>query len=73
MQAGTCGRLDRLHMFIGVFNLLLDICVVAMPLPVLWGLKMSMSKKVALTGIFAMGIVFVLPFQDCSYRILDLI
>ena len=49
-------------MFIGIFNLLLDVCVVVIPMPILWGLKMNMSKKIALTGIFGLGTVYVLLF-----------
>lgn len=56
-QIGKCGGLDRLHMFIGIFNLLLDVCVVVIPMPILWGLKMNMSKKIALTSIFGLGTV----------------
>ena len=55
IQGGTCGNLEALDVLTGTFNLLLDICLVVMPMPILWGLKMSMSKKIALTGIFGIG------------------
>lgn len=61
--SGFCGDLKSLDLFIGIFNLLLDVTAVAMPMPVLWGLKMAVGKKVMLTGMFSMGTAYVLfPF-----------
>lgn len=57
-----CGSLKSLDLFTGMFNLLLDVCVVVMPMPILWGLKMNMSKKIGLTGIFGMGIGYDVLF-----------
>lgn len=54
---GTCGNQKSLDLFIGVFNLLLDVTTVILPMPVLWGLQMATSKKVVLTGMFSLGIV----------------
>lgn len=53
---GTCGNQKSLDLFIGVFNLLMDIVTVVTPMPVLWGLQMPTERKVALSGIFSMGI-----------------
>ena len=66
IPGGSCGDQKALDMFIGVFNLLMDITVVTLPMPVLWGLQMSTQKKVVLTGIFGMGIVYVVPTADCN-------
>lgn len=57
IPGGSCGDQKSLDLFIGVFNLLLDVALVALPMPVLWGLQMSRQKKVVISGIFAMGIV----------------
>ena len=58
--SGSCGTQKSLDLFIGIFNLFLDVTVVAMPMPVLWGLKMAVGKKVMLTGMFSMGTAYVL-------------
>lgn len=58
-EAGRCGDQRSLDLFIGVFNLLLDVCIVILPMPMLWRLQMSLGKKLALSGIFGMGIVYV--------------
>lgn len=41
----------------GIINLLLDITVVLLAMPVLWGLQMARAKKVMLSGILGMGIL----------------
>lgn len=53
---GTCGDQKSLDLFIGVFNFLMDVATVALPMPVLWGLQMPTGRKVALSGMFSMGI-----------------
>lgn len=40
IPGGYCGDEKALDLFIGVFNLLMDVTVVVLPLPVLWGLQM---------------------------------
>ena len=52
---GTCGNQKSLDLFIGVFNLLMDIVTVALPMPVLWGLQMPIGRKVAISGLFSLG------------------
>ncbi|KAF6220389.1 hypothetical protein HO133_003521 [Letharia lupina] len=53
---GSCGDQKSLDLFIGVFNLLMDITTVALPMPVLWGLQMPTGTKIVLSGLFSMGI-----------------
>lgn len=55
---GICGDQKRLDLFIAVFNLILDVTVVVLPMPILWGLQMPTKKKVVLSGIFGMGIAY---------------
>lgn len=55
LRGGSCGDQKALDLFIAIFNLLLDITVVVLPMPILWGLQMAVSKKVMLTSMFSMG------------------
>ena len=57
IPGGTCGDQKSLDVYIGVFNLLLDVTVVLLPMPVLWGLQMASSKKVILSGMFGLGVM----------------
>ncbi|KAF6232414.1 hypothetical protein HO173_009519 [Letharia columbiana] len=52
---GSCGDQKSLDLFIGIFNLFLDVTAVVLPMPVLWGLKMAVGKKMMLSGMFGMG------------------
>ena len=40
---------------VALFNLLLDVTVVLLPMPVLWGLQMAVGKKATLSGMFGLG------------------
>lgn len=53
---GFCGDQKSLDLFIGVFNLLMDLTTVALPMPVLWGLQARTKKKLVITGIFSLGV-----------------
>ena len=55
---GTCGNQKSLELFIGIFNLLLDVALVILPMPVLWGLQMAISKKVVLSCMFGLGVMY---------------
>ena len=61
IPGGKCGDQKSLDLYIGIVNLLLDICVVVLPMPVLWGLQMAISKKLVLSGMFGLGIVYAPP------------
>jgi hypothetical protein len=37
-------------------NMALDLIIVAIPIPSVWGLKMTLSKKIFVTSIFSMGL-----------------
>ena len=58
---GFCGNQKPLDLYIGIFNLILDVAAVALPMPVLWGLRMNVGKKVMLSGMFGMGITYAPP------------
>lgn len=52
---GTCGNIPQYYLSTGIVNLLLDVFVVVLPMPMLWGLQMKLSRKVGLTFIFGLG------------------
>lgn len=68
---GTCGDQKSLDLFIGIFNFLMDIATIALPMPVLWGLQMPTGRKAALSGIFSLvrkdDFAFVLPSLRPTY------
>lgn len=63
---GLCGNQVAFYITSGVFNLLLDITVIVLPMPMLWGLQMVTRKKVVLTVIFGIGAGYVQPLgMEC--------
>lgn len=52
----SCGNARLYEIFNASFNLLLDITVVVLPMPILWGLQLAVGRKAMLTGMFGLGI-----------------
>ena len=55
---GSCGDQKLLDMCIAVLNLLQDIVVVVLPMPVLWGLQIMRRQKVSMSCLFGIGILY---------------
>lgn len=53
---GTCGDLAKAEMAAAAINMVLDVVIVLLPLPVVWGLQMSKQKKIGITATFALGL-----------------
>ena len=53
----SCGNVFLFRVLNASINLALDVTVVSLPTPVLWGLQMAMNKKIILSGMFGLGIV----------------
>ena len=58
---GSCGDQKALDLDIAVLNLLLDVVVVVLPMPVLWELPLARGKKAGLTCMFGIGITYGTP------------
>lgn len=57
IPGGHCGNLKKAWLAVAVANLLIDLAIVLLPLPVLWGLQMNTKRKLALSGIFSIGVM----------------
>jgi hypothetical protein len=53
---GTCVDVDKFYRSVTPFNLLVDIVLVLMPLPTVWQLKATKTRKWALTLLFGLGL-----------------
>ena len=63
IPGGRCGDQKSLELYLGIFNLFLDVCLVVLPMPVLWGLQMALNKKLMLSSMFGLGIMYALPIS----------
>lgn len=57
MQKVHCGNRIKLELWQGIWNLLMDLAVVILPMPVLWKLQMPRNRKVGLSILFGMGVM----------------
>ncbi|KAI1385850.1 uncharacterized protein F4822DRAFT_356071 [Hypoxylon trugodes] len=54
---GECNGENSAYLGAGITNLLIDTIIVALPMPMLFGLQMSLPKKLGIAGMFSLGIV----------------
>lgn len=52
---GVCGIQQLGFLLTGIVNIIIDVFIVLLPMPMLWGLQMPLTRKVAISGIFGMG------------------
>lgn len=53
---GSYGNVIAIELFSSIYNMLVDIWVVFLPLPVIWKLKLTSQKKWTLTAAFSLGL-----------------
>jgi hypothetical protein len=58
-QKGSCGNLTAAYVSIGIVDVISDIIIFALPIPLIHRLKMRRSSKWAAMGLFALGIFTV--------------
>ena len=54
---GTCIQISRFYTAQTILGVIFDVMVVALPMPMLWGLQMKVQRKIALSCIFGVGIL----------------
>ncbi|GLA55347.1 hypothetical protein AnigIFM63604_001995 [Aspergillus niger] len=57
MTTGHCGDSVKMDVATATINMILDLFIVILPLPSLWKLQMSWTRKAMLSGIFSLGLV----------------
>ncbi|KAF7503657.1 hypothetical protein GJ744_003386 [Endocarpon pusillum] len=80
---GRCIDVAAAYLSATIINLILDVMVIILPMPVLWRLQMPTGKKVGISAIFSIGavicviiifrIIYVvhLDLNDLSYSIVE--
>ena len=54
---GKCIDLTVVDKVIGGFNILTDFLILVLPVPMIWGLSLTKSKKLALSAVFGTGLL----------------
>lgn len=59
---GHCVNQPVLILVASMFPMLTDFAIYVMPMPVIWGLQMTVRRKLQLTLVFALGGLYILLF-----------
>ncbi|KAF5001739.1 hypothetical protein FDECE_10872 [Fusarium decemcellulare] len=82
---GTCGDQIAGYTAVSIVNVIVDVAMCILPLPMIWGLQVKKPYKMALFGIFSIGIVTIIfailrlfslrsiDFKDFSYTVPEVI
>lgn len=54
---GSCENTRAIEIFSAAFNMVLDVWVVCLPLPIVWQLQMPRRKKIGISTTFALGLL----------------
>ena len=55
IPGGKCGNVHAFWLSQSIVGLFFDVIVIALPMPMLWGLSMKRSRKLALMFVFGLG------------------
>ena len=58
-RAANCSHVPYINIYLDCMNLLLDLIVFVSPMPSIWKLQMQLSKKIAISGVFAVSALAV--------------
>jgi hypothetical protein len=61
-EQGTCNNIHLQAWLAAVFNIVLDVILLALPLGSLWKLNMGLKKKLMVMAMFSLGILYVLYY-----------
>ncbi len=55
IPGGYCTNENLAYLIAGITNLVVDTIVVILPMPMLWGLQVPLSRKLGVAGMFSLG------------------
>lgn len=59
IPGGSCIKGTQFYRWNGVANLLIDLMILSITFPMVWGLSISLRQKATLSGVFALGMLCV--------------
>ncbi|KAI1308252.1 hypothetical protein F5Y03DRAFT_95715 [Xylaria venustula] len=69
--AKYCGNRNLIYLLNSIFNLVLDIGILILPLPMLWTLQMSARRKIGVTLVFGLGIFVIFSTIWRTYNVAE--
>lgn len=62
LSSKQCGNQKVLNYIISVFNVISDLYLLSIPIPVVWRLQMATRTKIGVSAVFMVGFLLVNPF-----------
>lgn len=59
LESGHCSDQYKRQLSNCIINMILDLGIVIVPMPVLWTLKTSLVKKIRIGAMFSLGLLYV--------------
>ena len=59
LERGVCQDPIKSFVALSSCNIAIDLIIILLPMPMIWGLQMATMRKIELTFIFAIGFVYV--------------
>lgn len=56
-----------INVYLGSVSVLVDIIILVLPMPVVFGLKLLVKSRVGLIALFLSGLLFVPPAQELPF------
>ncbi|KAH6684932.1 integral membrane protein [Plectosphaerella plurivora] len=63
IPGGKCGNQPMYYMWLGIINIIVEVTMLALPMPVLYKLQMPLRKKIVIISMFGIG------FATCAITI----
>ncbi|MCJ1475922.1 hypothetical protein MMC13_004586 [Lambiella insularis] len=64
-----CAQLEWISLFYGGINIASDLYIIILPMPMIWGLQMSLERKLGIMAIFTSGLfVLIASIVSMVYR-----
>lgn len=68
-QKGRCGDKRAAMLAIYTMNVITEVMIWCLPVPMVWQLKVPRAHKIALLGLFGLGIMYVAPLIVQAFSI----
>ncbi|KAH8745779.1 hypothetical protein F5883DRAFT_359229, partial [Diaporthe sp. PMI_573] len=52
---GECTGEDPVYLIVGIVNCIIDACILVLPMPLVFRLQMTMTKRISVAGMFSFG------------------
>lgn len=58
---GECTGEDPVYLIVGIVNLVIDACILVLPIPLVFRLQMNLTKRISVAGMFSFGALYTHP------------